>query len=86
MQIKLNGVKKELLPETSIHGLLAQLHITSERVAIELNLTIIDKNQFDQILLKEGDHLEIINFVGGGAQGARPLGQPRRRRTASLGL
>lgn len=66
MQIELNGVKKELLPGTSIQGLLAQLHITSERVAIELNLTIIDKNQFDQVLLKEGDHLEIINFVGGG--------------------
>ncbi len=70
MQIELNGVKKELLPGTTIHGLLAQLHITSERVAIELNLTIIDKSKLDQVFLKEGDHLEIINFVGGG--GYRP--------------
>jgi thiamine biosynthesis protein ThiS len=66
MQIGINGVKKELLHETTLQGLLTQLNIIPERVAIELNLSIIAKDQFDQVLLKEGDRVEIINFVGGG--------------------
>jgi len=66
MQIEVNSVKKELLLDTTLQELLTQLNIVPERVAVELNLTIINRNQFDQVLLKEGDRLEIINFVGGG--------------------
>jgi len=66
MQIEVNGVKKEVLAGTTIDGLVTELKIVSERVAVELNLSIIARNQFNQVILKEGDRVEIINFVGGG--------------------
>jgi thiamine biosynthesis protein ThiS len=66
MKIEVNSIKKEVLQGTTIHGLLTQLNIVPQRVAVELNLSVIDKNQFEQVSLKEGDCVEIINFVGGG--------------------
>ncbi|MBI3359399.1 MAG: sulfur carrier protein ThiS [Nitrospirae bacterium] len=68
MQIEVNSVKKEVLPGTSIERLLARLNIVPQRVAVEINLTVIDRNQFNQVFLKEGDRVEIINFVGGGGR------------------
>ncbi len=70
MRIEVNGLQQELSPGTSLVRLLSQLNIVPERVAIELNLNVIDRKQFDQISLKEGDKIEIINFVGGGCNGA----------------
>jgi len=62
-----NGVQKKILPQTSITGLLTQLNIIPHQVAVEQNLLVIDKNKFDQVLLEDGDNIEIINFVGGGS-------------------
>ena len=36
------------------------------RVAVELNRDILPRDQFAETLLKEGDRLEIVQFVGGG--------------------
>jgi len=66
MKIEVNSVQKEVAHGTSIDKLLTQLNIVPERVAVEVNLSVIDKNQFEQLFLKEGDRVEIINFVGGG--------------------
>jgi thiamine biosynthesis protein ThiS len=66
MKIEVNSVQKEVAHGTSIDNLLTQLNIVPERVAVEVNLSVIDKNQFEQLFLKEGDRVEIINFVGGG--------------------
>lgn len=66
MQLFINGQKQELKPDTRISDLLKQLQINSGAVAVELNLAIVPKNQFENTVLKEGDKLEIISFVGGG--------------------
>jgi thiamine biosynthesis protein ThiS len=66
MNITINGESREVSSQTRISDLLLQLNVPRERVAIELNLSIIDREQFAQVILKEGDTLEIINFVGGG--------------------
>jgi thiamine biosynthesis protein ThiS len=66
MQIEVNGQKREVLPGTNILDILSQFNIPEQRVAVELNLSIIDRKQFSQISLNEGDKMEIINFVGGG--------------------
>ena len=49
-----------------INGLLDELKIASGRVAVEVNLRIIKKTEFDSLKLCEGDSIEIVNFVGGG--------------------
>jgi sulfur carrier protein len=66
MRIEVNGSERDILPHTHLTTLLSDLQIEPRMVAIELNRTVVDRKQFDQIALKEGDQIEIINFVGGG--------------------
>jgi thiamine biosynthesis protein ThiS len=49
---------------------LQDLEIRTERVAVELNLEILDRTAFGQRLLKEGDRVEILSFIGGGTVGS----------------
>ena len=72
MQMQVNGEQRTVQAGLTVAGLLKELDIRSDRVAVELNLTILDRNEFDRRSLQEGDRIEIISFIGGGAkQGAR---------------
>jgi len=66
MEIWVNGVSKEFSDRLTVSGLLEQLEIRSEQVAVELNLAILERSNYADTLLKDGDKLEIIRFVGGG--------------------
>ena len=52
----------------TVAGLLKELDIRPDRVAVELNLTILDRSEFDGRSLQEGDRIEIISFIGGGGK------------------
>ncbi len=65
MQITVNG-ETATIPAMSVHQYLESLAIDPRRVAVELNLDILPKGEYDTTLLKEGDRLEIVHFVGGG--------------------
>jgi thiamine biosynthesis protein ThiS len=64
--ITLNGEPFELDNPMSVSALLAQLDIDSRRVAVEHNLNIIKRQTYSDVLIGEGDTVEIVNFVGGG--------------------
>ncbi len=66
MKIKVNGEEKPVKEGSSISGLLSEFSIKPEAVVVELNLKIISKDNWDEILLKENDSVEIVRFVGGG--------------------
>ncbi len=66
MVITLNGEPFELEQPVSVTDLLARLDIDPRRVAIEHNLTIIRRQTFPEVVVREGDTVEIVNFVGGG--------------------
>ena len=66
MKIWVNGVMKEFNDRLTVTGLLKQLAIQSEQVAVELNLTVLERADYAKTVLKDGDKLEIIRFVGGG--------------------
>ena len=66
MTITLNGDKHELAAPVSVSGLLQQLEIDARRVAVELNLAVVKKAAYDSAVIKDGDEVEIVNFVGGG--------------------
>jgi len=65
MQILVNG-ETATIGEMSVTEYLESLCIDPRRVAVELNLVILPKGDYGQTLLKEGDRLEIVQFVGGG--------------------
>jgi sulfur carrier protein len=50
----------------SVTALLARLDIDPRRVAVEHNLTIIKKPRYPEVIVGDGDTVEIVNFVGGG--------------------
>ncbi len=67
MQIIVNGEQQEVPANTHVLQLLKQLKISPERIAVEINLTVINREVYHATILKEGDHIEIISFIGGGA-------------------
>jgi sulfur carrier protein len=64
--ITLNGEPHELPGPLTVTELLSRLNIDPRRVAIELNLIVLKRSTFETTTLNEGDHVEIVNFVGGG--------------------
>ncbi|MES1256411.1 MAG: sulfur carrier protein ThiS [Acidobacteriota bacterium] len=66
MTIQLNGDRYELRGPLTVVQLLEQLDIDARRVAVELNLTVLKRVAFSDTVVKDGDEVEIVNFVGGG--------------------
>jgi thiamine biosynthesis protein ThiS len=64
--ITLNGERFEIDEPLSVDALLAKLEIDPRRVAVEHNLAILKRHRFGEVLVNEGDRVEIVNFVGGG--------------------
>jgi thiamine biosynthesis protein ThiS len=65
MKISINGEERET-DKTTVALLLEDLGILPGRVAVEVNLKIIRKADYLTQGIKEGDSVEIVNFVGGG--------------------
>ncbi|MDQ1290988.1 MAG: sulfur carrier protein [Nitrospirota bacterium] len=66
IQIQVNGELRGWRDGGTVADLLKDLTITTERVAVELNLEILDRKDFGQRSLREGDRIEILGFIGGG--------------------
>ncbi|MCL2389346.1 MAG: sulfur carrier protein ThiS [Elusimicrobia bacterium] len=66
MNITLNGKKEKLGAEISVQKLLSLKKITPAGTAVLLNGEIIKKEFRAKTMLKNGDKVEIITFVGGG--------------------
>jgi sulfur carrier protein len=65
MKITINGQEQTSEPIT-LAQLIEQLGMKQDRVAVELNRNIVPRAQWPETRLAEGDHLEIVHFVGGG--------------------
>lgn len=66
MQVRLNGELREIPDGLTVAGLLAHLGVKAQRVAIELNQTIVTKDRYETQKIGSGDSVEIVAFVGGG--------------------
>lgn len=66
MHIQVNGESRQVPEEINVTELLRDLQLNVERVAVEINLEILDRRNFDARTLQEGDRIEILSFIGGG--------------------
>ena len=66
IQIVVNGQLRAAPPGRSVIELLAWLGIDGDRVAVELNRSIVRREDWDKTEVGEGAALEIVQFVGGG--------------------
>jgi sulfur carrier protein len=83
LRITLNGDAHELAGPLTVTELLAHLDIDARRVAVEHNLVVLKRDAFAATVVREGDEIEIVNFVGGGGGG---LPENCGRRPADCGL
>ena len=67
IRIQVNGEAREWRRGGTVADLLQDLDIKTDRVAVELNLEILDRTTFTQRTLVNGDRLEIMSFIGGGS-------------------
>ncbi len=68
MKVMVNGEPMELAEGTALGKLLEQLKLKPELVVVELNMNILQRGQVPQTVLKDADQVEIVHFVGGGAE------------------
>ncbi len=66
MVIRINGKDNEVAPDLSVAQLLEDLEIRPGRVVVELNAEVVSRDAHGATQLKEGDEVEIVQFVGGG--------------------
>lgn len=64
--LKVNGKDKEFVPDMSVEKLLVEMNYPLLRVAVERNGDIVPKKAFSQVMLEDGDVIEVVSFVGGG--------------------
>lgn len=69
MHIQVNGESRQVREQINVTDLLRDLKLNVERVAVEINLEILDRRDFDARTLQEGDRIEILSFIGGGGGG-----------------
>jgi sulfur carrier protein len=66
MHLFINGKEQSFDDHLTLAQLIEQLGMKGNRVAAELNRDIVSRAQWAETALKDGDHLEIVHFVGGG--------------------
>lgn len=68
MKVTLNGETTELSDPMTIAGLLQQLGLDPNRVAVERNLVVAKRGTFAEVFLADGDQVEVVHFIGGGQE------------------
>lgn len=66
MIVRINGEEKEVASGLNVAQLLDHIGIRPGRVVVELNRDILSRDSYGVTVLKDGDSLEIVHFVGGG--------------------
>ncbi len=81
MKLIINGEERSVDNVSSLASLLQILELKADRVAVELNREIVVRGTWDTTSLKDGDKLEIVQFVGGGfcADGGTRLRRNRKQ-------
>ena len=66
IKIQLNGDPYVIDGDARLTALIETLKMKPTRIAVELNREVVPKAKYATVTLREGDELELINFVGGG--------------------
>ena len=66
MIVRINGEEKEVGAGLNVAQLLEHLGVRPGRVVVELNRDVLSRDAHGATVLKEGDSMEIVHFVGGG--------------------
>lgn len=78
MRLTINGEDRTFEQPLTVADLLGRIGLDSRKVAVERNREIVPKSNYGGVGLSEGDQLEIVHFIGGGAPdgSAAPVDDP----------
>ncbi|MEN6330888.1 MAG: sulfur carrier protein ThiS [Smithella sp.] len=67
MRVRINGIDEMISEKTlTLHELVINRGLKPAQVVVEVNLQIIPREQWPQVILQDEDRIEIVSFVGGG--------------------
>ena len=66
MQIVINGETKEVREGITVDELLDELSIKDKTMATAIDMQVVKKEEWDKRVIKEGEKVEFLHFVGGG--------------------
>ena len=66
VSITVNGEHKRVTAGLSIAQLATELGLVPEKLAVERNLEVVPRSTLGEVIVEDGDELEIVHFVGGG--------------------
>jgi thiamine biosynthesis protein ThiS len=66
LTIQVNGEPREVPQGMNVTQLVGHLGLTANRLAIERNLEIVPRGQWESTQVSAGDKFEIVHLVGGG--------------------
>ncbi|EAT15252.1 sulfur carrier protein ThiS [Desulfuromonas acetoxidans] len=66
MDITVNNQSRTVTQGQTLADLINDMKLDAARIAVEYNRDILTREQLAEVSLKEGDTIEIVNFVGGG--------------------
>mgnify|MGYP000378820514 CR=1 FL=1 len=66
MRVTVNGDVRELRDGVSVEEFVRELGFAARRIAVALNLDVLPRAEYGTRRLREGDVVEIVQFIGGG--------------------
>ncbi len=66
LRVKINGEPRQVPAKSTLASLLSQLEVGERRVAVAVNREVIPRSEFDEVRLRDGDNVEVLEAVGGG--------------------
>lgn len=66
ISITVNGAERRITPGTTVRALIAELGLTGQPVAAEVNRAVVPFRRHAEHQLTEGDRVELVTLVGGG--------------------
>jgi thiazole synthase len=76
LNVTINGEAKQLARAMSLTEMLSFLGLDPKKIAVERNLEIVPRSTYAAVQVEDGDHYEIVHFIGGGNAPALPFDKP----------
>jgi sulfur carrier protein len=66
MEVTVNGERREIEAGASVSALLERLGVSISTAVVERNGEVVPRQRFGAEILRAGDRIEVVRFVGGG--------------------
>ncbi len=76
VSITVNGEHKRVMAGLTIAQLAEELGLIPAKLAVERNFEVVPRSTLNEVIVEDGDELEIVHFVGGGDHG-KPVDEDR---------